>query len=64
MITGEATPGEIIKRRNRHPNFGSEDQKFETSCDVENTAEHCVLLCLQPKQPLIKEKHHDGEPQA
>lgn len=28
---------------NRHPNFGSEDQKFETSCDVENTAEHCAI---------------------
>lgn len=39
MITGEATPGEIIKSSNPHPNFGSEDQKSETSCDVENTAE-------------------------
>lgn len=28
MITGEATPGEIIKRSNPHPNFGSEDQKL------------------------------------
>lgn len=46
MITGEATPGEIIKRSNPHPNFGSEDQKSETSCDAENTGEHCVLLCL------------------